>query len=152
MSNEETGGPYLGIAVLCEKVLHDKDGVLSLIRVVDRLTVTASEIGKPPEQMPPVTVNLEAVIMFKSGTAKGNYTVTLRPVLPSGRLIQEISLPILLEGEDRGVNLVINVGLQAQEEGLYWFDVLLNGELITRMPLRLQYQRIALGSAGTPIH
>ena len=32
------GGPYWATAVLCEKVLEEKDGVQSLIRVVDRIT------------------------------------------------------------------------------------------------------------------
>jgi hypothetical protein len=29
-------GPYLAIAVICEKALHEQDGVISLIRIIDR--------------------------------------------------------------------------------------------------------------------
>jgi hypothetical protein len=41
MSNGERGGPYIGAAFLCEKILQEKDGVLSAIRIVDRITHSA---------------------------------------------------------------------------------------------------------------
>jgi hypothetical protein len=37
---------------------------------------------------------------------------------------------------------MIAVNLQANEEGLYWFDVFLEGARVTRVPLRLIYQRV----------
>ena len=55
------GGPYLSVAVLCEKVLREADGVSSIIRIVDRITVSAKGKEAPPD-MPPVPVNLTAVI------------------------------------------------------------------------------------------
>ncbi len=49
-------GPYLTVAALCDKALQEKDGVISLIRVVDKLT--SSAVGPDaPEQMPPFPVN-----------------------------------------------------------------------------------------------
>ncbi len=33
------GGPYLAFAVICERVLTEADGTISLIRVVDRFTI-----------------------------------------------------------------------------------------------------------------
>lgn len=151
MSNGDKDGPYLQVAVLCEKVLQEKDGVLSAIRIVDRIVMTASGVGAP-QQMPPVPISLTALLVFKSGSARGNHQVKIRPTLPSGRILQEISLPMLLEGDDRGVNLIANIGLQAREEGLYWFDIVVDDELATRIPLRIVYQRITQGSGGTPIH
>jgi hypothetical protein len=32
----DAGGPYLNAALLCEKVLQERDGVLSIIRIIDR--------------------------------------------------------------------------------------------------------------------
>lgn len=151
MSNGDKDGPYLQVAVLCEKVLQEKDGVLSAIRIVDRIVMTASGVGAP-QQMPPVPINLTALLVFKSGSATGNHQVKIRPVLPSGRFLQELSAPMFLEGEDRGANLVVNIGIQAIEEGLYWFEILVDDELATKVPLRLVYQRIVQGSGGTPIH
>lgn len=37
--------------------------------------------------------------------------------------------------------------LLVDEEGLYWFDIYMAEELVTRMPLRVLYQQI-----GTPSH
>lgn len=141
---EELGGPYLSAAVLCEKVLQEKDGVTSVIRIVDRLILTASG-PIPPEQMPAMTVQLTAFVAFKSGLAKGSYTVKLvvkdEQGQPKG---PEALLPIFFEGDDRGANLIVNMAFRVEKDGLYWFDVLLNGRLMTRMPLRIVYQRTSL--------
>ena len=43
MSNGERGGPWLQVAVLCEKVLQEVTGTLSAIRIVDRLTAISQD-------------------------------------------------------------------------------------------------------------
>jgi hypothetical protein len=146
---DEPEGPYIQVAALCEKVLQEKDGVLSVIRVVDRIISTAAGAA-PPERMPPVPINLTALLSFKSGFVRGSYTMTLRTRTPSGRYMSpELAMPVLFEGdEDRGANLIVNVNLQADEEGLYWFDVLLGGRVLTRMPLRVVYRPIRMGTSG----
>ena len=152
MSNGETNGPYLTAALLCEKVLQEKDGILSAIRIVDRIIATAQG-SQPPEQMPPVPVNITALLMLKSGEARGSYTVKIQPVAPSGFRSTEVSWPIFLEGEDRGANVVLQIVFQATEEGVYWFEVNLKEELLTRIPLRVVYQRLSIGqTGGTPVH
>jgi len=143
-------GPYLAAAFLCEKVLVEKDEVLSAIRIVDRIIHTARA-----EIMPPLNVDLRLLLVFKSGPAHGSRNVTVRLAQPSGRVQQPVMLPIFLEGGDgdRGANLLIEVRFQALEDGLYWFDILLNEELITRVPLRIVYQRLTVGTSGaTPVH
>lgn len=143
-------GPYLAAALLCEKVLVEKDEVLSAIRIVDRIIHTARA-----EIMPPLNVDLRLLLVFKSGPAHGSRNVTVRLAQPSGRVQQPVMLPIFLEGGDgdRGANLLIEVRFQALEDGLYWFDILLNEELITRVPLRIVYQRLTVGTSGaTPVH
>lgn len=57
-------------------------------------------------------------------------------------------LPVFFEGQDRGVNVVLNINFAAEEEGIYWFDVLLHEQLVTRIPLRILYQRIGPQTAG----
>lgn len=137
------GGPYLTGAVICEKVLREADGVLSAIRMIDRVIVSITQ-GQAPAEMPPLPINLTALLMFKSGFARGPYTVRIKSISPSHRELSSVELPILLEGEDRGANLVLNLGFQAQEEGLYWFEVSLLDTLVTKMPLRVVYQRVAV--------
>ena len=140
------GGPYLGVAALCEKVLQDKDGVASLIRIVDRVTVTVSG-PEAPDEMPAVPLSYTAAIMLKSGIARGKYVVTLRGETPSGETMPQLSTPVLFEGDERGVNLFVNLNLQVKEEGLYWFDVLVEDAVMTRIPLRVMYQRVSQRSS-----
>ena len=137
-------GPYLQMAVLCEKVLQEADGVTSIIRIVDRITLSAKDKTAPAD-MPAVPINLKAIIGFKSGMARGPYTVKVKPVSPSGVASSTIESPLLLEGEDRGAAMVLDLAFQAKEEGIYWFEVYLLDVLITRMPLRVVYQRLVIG-------
>ncbi len=150
MSNGESGGPYLAAAVLCEKVLQEKDGVVSAIRLVDRFVITASG-AQPPGQMPKINLAMTALIIFKSGDARGSRTVAIKPIMPSGRVLPETLLPMFLEGDDRGANLIANIKLEVSEEGLYWFEVSCNDDFVTRVPLRVVYQRVGQGSGGTRI-
>lgn len=143
----ESGGPYLAMAVLCEKVLQEKDGVLSAIRIVDRIIHTAFG-SETPEQMSPVPVNLTALLSFKAGAARGTRTIKWSPQAPSGQRLPEMSFPAFFESEDRGINLVVNLAFQANEEGLYWFDVILEDQLLTRIPLRIVYQRVTPGTSA----
>ena len=55
-------------------------------------------------------------------------------------------MSVHFEGEDRGTNVIYAATLNVEQEGLYWFDVLLDDELLTRMPLRILYQRQTAGS------
>jgi len=134
-------GPYLNAALLCEKVLQEKDEVISVIRMIDRLTLTV-HASSSPETLPPMPVSLCALISFKSGNARGRHTVKLVTETPSGVRLPEQLLPVLFEGDDRGVNLVLNINAVVDQEGVYWFDVILEDQVLTRMPLRILYQRV----------
>ncbi len=132
--------PYLTAALFCEKVLQETDGVLSLIRVLDQVTCT----GTTPE-MPQIPIPLNLVIAFKSGFVQGKYVVQVRPNSPSGKAFPTIDMPAFFEGNDRGVNLIGAMNFVVEEEGIYWFDILFQGELFTRIPLRVLYQRVVGG-------
>lgn len=138
-------GPHLHMAVLCEKVLTEGDGVLSIIRVIDQLTQTA--VGPdPPEQMPPFLAdNLTMVITIKADQARGRYGIKIRPEAPGGIQLPEIEQPITISAGPGGVNLVMPMVLPVSGEGVYWFDVFLTApgpqedRLLTRVPLEIQY-------------
>lgn len=147
---EKVEGPWLMMAVLCEKVIEDKSGILSLIGIIDRITLTASGEGAPA-RMPPTGINLTAVIGFKSGfVPRGQYKIGIQPVSPSGKKLPMLSLPILLEGDDRGANCIIQFGANIAEAGLYWFDVFFEDRMVTRIPLRIVYEAISLGEPPQP--
>lgn len=145
--NEDCGGPYVGAAFLCETVIEDKTGAHSSIRVIDRLTVNSGP--QAPAVMPSVGFSANLVVMVKSGRARGRSEVTIRPESPAGIKLQEMRLPIQLEGEERGSQLQVKFDLELADEGLYWFDILLDGAMMTRIPLRVVYQPIRVGGEIT---
>ncbi len=117
---------------------------LSLIRILDRWFFN----GTTPE-MPPSMLQTTLVVMMKSDNMRGSATVKIRPISPTKKELPSIESPILFEGEERGVNIVLPVVMQVQESGLYWFDVLVDDQIFTRIPLRVVYQRAA-GISGIP--
>lgn len=65
-------GPYLTAALLCEKVLQEKDETVSVIRMLDRITLTVPA-SLSPETLPPLPLNLMLFLSFKSGSARKEY-------------------------------------------------------------------------------
>jgi hypothetical protein len=138
VTEEGIGGPFLQMAVFCDKVLTEADGVSSVIRVVDRWMVNGIA-----EIMPLTVISTNIVLMLKSGLFRGKATVTVSPESPSGQKMPPIILSVNFEGDnDRGITLAIPLGFPVQEEGVYWFSLEVNGQLFTRMPFRVLYQRI----------
>jgi hypothetical protein len=138
------GGPYIQAACLCEKVIEEKTGVLSLIRIID--VVTHSVTGpSSPEQMPPVLFNFVLVLMLKSGRAAGRYDLKIVPELPSGETQDPFIISVHFEGEEKGQNVVTNMQFLFTQEGLYWFNVYLGGEKWTAIPFRVKYHRTVTG-------
>lgn len=141
-------GPYVQMATICEKVLQEPDGVISAIRCVDRIVISAQAIGggvAPPE-LPQGNFMTTLLVMLKADDAKGRHPVSIRIQLPSGVYLDQPQVfDAMFEGEERGMNLIVNMQLEAME-GVYWFDVSVNERLLTRVPLRLMYQRVP--SAG----
>lgn len=136
-------GPHVQVATLCEKALQEADGVLSIIRVIDRITVTAQG-SEVPTELPQGSLPLTLVVTLKSEDARGRHPVSLRIQQPSGVYLPKREFDVMFEGEERGVNLILQLGREALE-GLFWFDVAVNENLLTRVPLRVMYQRVPIG-------
>jgi hypothetical protein len=79
--------------------------------------------------MQPFPFQLALAVLFKAGFLTGRATITLRPMSPSRRQLPALTHQVHFEGEDRGAGLAITLTFIFEEEGLYWFDVLLNDEL-----------------------
>lgn len=137
-----TGGPYLQMAFFCERILREADGVVSFIRQVDRLTVTASG-PSAPARMPTTTHTLFLAITIKSGAARGSHEIRIFRESPSGMrdTAPLFTMTSFFEGEERGVGLYGPITMTLEEEGLYWFDLYVGETLMTRMPFRVIYQR-----------
>jgi hypothetical protein len=145
---QQLSGPHIQLAVLCEKVLIERDGVPSIIRIIDRFNIS----GSTPE-MPPNQITFTMFISFKSGFYRGKAALKVNPISPSGKELPAMTFPVLFEGDDeRGVFIQANMAMLIQEEGLYWFDLLLQGLAnhdlqVTRVPMRVVYQQLGFATS-----
>lgn len=143
------GGPYLIVAVLCERVLEEKDGVPSLIRIVERF-----HISGPTPSMQPTVLTPVLVVAMKAGTFRGPAALEIQPILPSGDKRPAFRLPVHFEGDDdRGVFAAMQLQFLVTEPGLYWFEIRLFEALLTRVPMRVVYlpqPSIVSGGSGAP--
>jgi hypothetical protein len=136
---DDPDGPFLQAALICERLLTEQDGVLSMIRVVDRIFFVTDEDGNLINPRYPLVL----LVTFKAGAARGNFNVEIRREKPSGEEGPVLSTSIYFEGEgDRGANLIVNVNFEPDQQGLYWFDVLFEAQRVTRIPLRAVFQRL----------
>lgn len=134
----ESSGPYLATAVLCEKVLRESDGVVSLIRIVDRIVVsTSGPVPELPAQWA-VQSELTLFVAFKPGAALGKEQVVIQIERPDGIRSTLANLPVVFEGEDRGAQALLALNaVPLHQEGLYWFHIRLGEQFVTKASLRL---------------
>ncbi len=132
-------GPFLSAAFLCEKVLVEQDGVKSAIRIIDRVTHQVPG-PNPPQQMQPFIYNMVLFLRFKSGEARGPHSLRITMIKPSGESPAPSQQVVHFEGEDdRGNDIVVNLLIQLELPGLYWFEVHLEDVRVTKIPFRVIY-------------
>jgi hypothetical protein len=121
-------------AFLCAQTIQDKkDDVLTAIRLVDNFTVTLPSGPAPLTFNPPVQTKL--VIIFKTEKfERFKATIALRK--PNGES-QPTSFDTTSEPGIAGRVLLIDVILNSNEPGDYWFDILVDDAVATRVPLNI---------------
>lgn len=141
--------PIFSAALMCTEILEEKDGNLSVIRLVDKLSVVALGEDAPKDATPTIQVML--LILFKSVPGyDGRHVLEITPVTPSGRRLK-LKSPVGEEaigptlnfpgGTKTGLNVQIRLVLTLEGEGLYWVEVSLDGQLCTRLPLLVEFQK-----------
>ncbi len=131
--------PWVQVAAICHTGLIENTGQLSVIRITDRVAVA----GTTPE-MQPQPLQLTMIVLLKSGDMHGQYNVRIRCNSPQGKETMGPGIMFFFEGGDRGVQTILPLAMVATEQGTYWFDVMLEEEVLTRVPLTVLYQRIQL--------
>jgi hypothetical protein len=124
--------PLVQVACICEKVLQDKDNVLSAIRIVDSFTVR--------EPLPSSSAQFESgvdvtvLLALKSGDLVGDYEILVQLRYPSGRTKDVPSFPMSFKGGPSGSTLTAQLRVEVKEYGLYYFDVIWQDEVLTSIP------------------
>lgn len=145
---QELPEPHLRVGALCEKVIEDKENILSLICLIDRLVLTAQGIGVP-EEMPPTVARLSAVMSWVGGLGNHEAKVRIHGGPEDTTIAETPTLPFLLDALDRVHNIIVNLTLELKQQGLYWVEFLLNGKVKSRIPLRIVYHRIEMPTPRT---
>ena len=128
------GGPYVALAVLCQRIDLQPDGSADLIGIVDGLAVDdPSDPGTPP-----LRLNVRAVIALRGGEVRGHRRVTLRGWFPSGAEGLSADKMVLFSDQRPAVTLNVPLELELTELGTYVFDVLCDDHLLTAMTLEVQ--------------
>lgn len=142
---EEARGyrPYVQVAAFCQTVLTENTGAISILRITDRIGVAG-----PTPEMTPTPIQITLIVILKAGFVRGQFKVSVQPSSPSGQQMTPLEVPALFEGEERGVQLLMPMAFVVQEQGLYWFEVAVEGDVLTRIPLRVMYQQIAMPPGG----
>jgi len=140
-------GPFVKAAFICERMLEERDGVPSFIRVVDRLQA-ATQGPSAPSEMPPITQIVTLVVCLVAGEARGSSDILIRIEYPSGLSKDLVAQRARFAGEEMAVNIIGQFQITFPIAGLYWLDILVDGRRITRVPYRVEYTRTM--TAGPP--
>ena len=132
-----TIGPYVSTACFAEKVLEEKDGVHSLIRVIDRIHISLKTQGKvktPPKIRQPLIL----YISLKCGGERGSHELEIIPIKPNGDRLPPGSNPIHFEGpEYKAVNIIVRMSIDIDGEGTWWFEIRHRKQLLTKVSLNV---------------
>lgn len=139
------GGPFLAMAVFCDSVLEDKDGVLSAIRIIDTCNVMIAP--NAPANIPsaefPATIRQNALITLRTGGSGTKHRLTFVVEDPEGERSEAYDTQVKLGAEPHaGLNVKTSATFTVKRSGLFWLDVIVDGHVLTRMPLNIQIKKL----------
>ena len=139
-ADADTHGPWLQTAVFAQAVCGAAGASFTITNITDRIAVE-------PDPQPCTLVGEERrlpvrlVISLKSGGDPAGYTLIIRQVDPDGVQRGQWMETLLLDGPGSTHQLVLSLSLKYYQDGLHWFDVLVDGRRLTRMSLRFRCVR-----------
>jgi hypothetical protein len=138
---------YVAAALVCEKAIVGEDKTLSLIRIVD--TITLPEGLTVPAGAAFELTNLALVIILKTGEGKpGKHKVHFHWVMPSGDIFLAAESDIDLRDvpQSGGANLISHLRLRWEKAGLYFIEVRVDGDVVSRVPLNVQTSQVSVAN------
>jgi uncharacterized protein DUF6941 len=145
-------GPYLLVAVICERVMKEEDGAITLIRIVDQVTFQVPDTAfVSPALFGGIPYQIWMFVSFKAGSAKGQRVVTITSASPDGStLTHDVTQAITFDGKgETGNFLSVQMSLLFRMEGLHWFHVYMDNKPITSVPFRVFLRKVTSGSHVT---
>lgn len=154
-------GPYLLSAILCKEIVTNSAGHPIGVRGI----TTRAVPPRPGKEGigGPVRLELKLLLTLVAGEGRGKpFVVELQPKSPLGNPLPGGKMPIQFAADEYATaTIVVDYGMDLDEHGAYWIDVLLTpgsgesseadesgesgepdgpGRLLTRMPLKYDFQ------------
>lgn len=136
--------PDLQSAILCDDVRQERNGKFILIGLFDAIVV---------QNLPARYPRLFLVTRWCSG--QGEFTQRSRILKPdqSTSLIEGQKIPVRLPNpEATATNVEVFINVEFHHEGTHWVEILLDGDLKIRYPLRVGTPAKPAGPASPPPH
>lgn len=126
-------GPHLAAALFCETVIRAVDQTVTIVRVIDQLTIKMED---PTDEQPVAwPVKLTAFISFRTGSSPGKHVISVSGRRPNGETMrahaQDVECP---SQPNSGVNIIFRMEFFASEAGTFLFDVAIDQRVVTTMP------------------
>lgn len=148
MSPTKAGGkrrqrerPLVTFACVCEKVLQEKDGIVSLIRVADTFHLSQLPLTHPVPpgaKLPPPRFELTVAFGLKAGPVRGRHQVGLAYYKPSGEKQDvEDNWPVVFDDDYSGANYILRFFLTDVQPGDHRFEVLFDRARLTSITFRV---------------
>ena len=129
-------GAYLYISAFCCKdVLREENGSLSAIRILDSVTV---ELMGPLEKVIYYPLPVTTLISFKSDIPC-DFTLRIRVVDSHGASREMAAGKHHSEGGIDGGVVNLQMELRTDVEGLYWFELLADDQIVTKFPVKVSH-------------
>ena len=139
-----TDGPYLTAVFICEKIMQEKDDVLSVIRMMDTMILQLPE-GAPddlPSEQNRIPVTFDLLVCLKTGKAPpAPHTLRIEMTSPSTKTSSQTFPFHPTPGEHGGANLILRQTIAIKHGGLFYFDFFVDDNWMTRLPFRIDVKR-----------
>jgi len=122
--------PFVTRAILCREVRRDEEGSTSLIQILDAITILDEGLTELP-MMGVVRVFAESA---------GEYPFRAVVVSPSGKVAStDFRLPVRFDEDETDREMLLDLVLRTEEEGIHWFQVSVGAAAPTRVPLEVRW-------------
>lgn len=138
-----SSGPFLTAAFFCESVSTDDDGAITIHRLVDALEFQIPAEAPPgfPSANSPVIAQRVFYLCFKTDGQEDRYQVKIVCEHPDGTGSVVFNGPLEIEPMHNGCSLALELTMAFDRPGKRWYRVELDGQMVTRAPLLVFFER-----------
>jgi hypothetical protein len=120
-------------AFLCEDFIEGKDGLITAIKIMDRIEVDPTTWKDAKGRR--VVTQGKGLIVVRGAPEGESVSVGIHGRSPSGYDVFNSSFSGEPSGPHSGLNMMFHLPLDVTEPGVYWYDVDVQGRFTTRFSL-----------------